>query len=161
MSSEDELQELFNKAYFFLKFRPRTKKEMRDYLYKKIEKRWFSRSHADKVVAILEERKLIDDNAFVEWYLDQRARSKPKGSYVLKGELLRLGIDKDLIDKILLENPLQEENLAQSALQKKWHRFKNLSKKERFEKAAAFLSRRGFPFDSVRSTIEKLEEQTD
>jgi len=157
----EDLQELLNKAYFFLKFRPRTKKEMQDYLYKKIEKRWFSRSHADKVIEILEERKLIDDKAFVEWYIDQRSRSKPKGSYVIKGELLRLGVPKDLIDFHLQEKPLEEEDLALQALQKKWHRFKTLPKKERFAKSAAFLSNRGFPFDLIRNAISKLEETDD
>ena len=157
MTSED-LQELLNKAYFFLKFRPRTKKEMRDYLYKKIQKRHFSRDDADNVIEELEEKKFIDDKAFVEWFADQRSRGKPKGSYVLKGELLRFGIEKDLIDFYLQENPLKEEDLALKALQSKWHRFKNLPKKERFEKSAAFLSNRGFSFDLIKEAINKLQE---
>src|SRR3989344_3118954 len=159
MTSED-LQELLNKAYFFLKFRPRTKKEMQDYLYKKIEKRHFSRDDADKGIAELEEKKLIDDKAFVEWYVDQRSRGKPKGQFVLKGELLRLGIEKDLIDFYLEENPLKEEDLAFKALQPKWHRFKNLPKKERFAKSAAFLSNRGFSFYLIKEAINKLEENS-
>lgn len=158
MTSDNDLQELLNKAYFFLKFRPRTKKEMRDYLYKKIEKRYFSRDDADRVIAELEERKLIDDKAFVDWYIEQRSRSKPKGQFVLKGELLRLGISKDMIDFKLQEDPLEEEDLALKALQAKWHRFKDLPKKERFTKSAAFLSNRGFSFDLIKKAVSKLEE---
>ncbi|OGK15827.1 hypothetical protein A2774_05830 [Candidatus Roizmanbacteria bacterium RIFCSPHIGHO2_01_FULL_39_12c] len=158
MSSNDDLQELFNKAYFYLKFRPRTKKEMQKYLYKKIQKRHFSRIDADKVIADLEEQGLIDDQAFVEWFVEQRARGKPKGGFVLKGELLRLGISKELIDKYLQNNPLDEEKLAFQALKSKWHLFKHLPKKERFEKSAAFLFRRGFSFDTIRSAIRKMEE---
>ena len=143
---DEDLRELLNKAYFFLKFRPRTKKEMRDYLYKKIKKRHFSRDDADKVIADLEEQGLVDDKAFVEWFVEQRVRGKPKGSFVLKGELLRLGIGKELIESYLLENPLNEEDLVFRALKSKWQRFKNLSKKERFEKAVAFLTPPRFSF---------------
>ncbi|OGK42059.1 hypothetical protein A3A74_00255 [Candidatus Roizmanbacteria bacterium RIFCSPLOWO2_01_FULL_35_13] len=159
MSSDNDLQELFNKAYFFLKFRPRTKKEMRDYLYKKIQKRHFSRDDADKVILQLEEQKMIDDKAFVEWFIDQRSRTKQKGAFVLKGEMLRLGIPKELINQRLEEKPLEEEDLAFKALSSKWHRFKNLEKKDRFVKATALLSRRGFSFDLIRKTINKLEEK--
>src|SRR3989344_3552409 len=137
MSSDNDLQELFNKAYFFLKFRPRTKKEMRDYLYKKIQKRHFSRADADEVIVQLEEQGMIDDKAFVEWFIDQRSRTKQKGAFVLKGELLRLGIPKDLIDQRLEESPIEEEDLALNALKSKWHRFKNLESRERFAKSAA------------------------
>ena len=75
----------------------------------------------------------------------------------MKAELLRLGIAKDLIDQHLEENPLAEEDLAFAALKSKWQRFKNLTPKERFEKSAAFLARRGFPFDIIRKTIEKMD----
>ncbi|OGK24092.1 hypothetical protein A3F58_04105 [Candidatus Roizmanbacteria bacterium RIFCSPHIGHO2_12_FULL_37_9b] len=158
MTTEEDLQTLLNYAYFFLKFRPRTQKEMQDYLYKKIKKRHFSRDDVDKAIKNLEEQGHIDDKAFVEWFVEQRARSKPKGRFVLKAELLRLGIEKDLIDQHLEENPLAEEDLALQALKSKWHQFKNLPAKERFEKSAAFLARRGFPFDIIRETIVKLEE---
>lgn len=156
MSSED-LQTLLNCAYFYLKFRPRTKKEMQSYLYEKVKKRHFSRDDADKAIMQLAEQGLIDDKAFVEWFVEQRIRGKPKGRFVLKGELLRLGVEKDLIDKYFQENPLEEEKLAFKALKSKWHRFKNLPKKDRFEKSAAFLVRRGFSFDVIRKTIEKME----
>ncbi|MBI2641036.1 regulatory protein RecX [Candidatus Roizmanbacteria bacterium] len=156
--SKEDLQILLNYAYFYLKFRPRTKKELRDYLYKKIEKRYLSRDVADQAIKELEEKGLISDKAFVEWFVEQRRTGKPKGKFVIKSELLRHGVSKDLIDTYLEEHPLQEEELALKVLQSRWHRFKELSKKERFEKAAAFLVRRGFPFDIIRKTIEKVEE---
>jgi len=155
---QDGLQELLNKAYFYLKFRPRTKKEMQDYLYKKIQKRHFSRDDADKAITELEEQGLIDDKAFIEWFIDQRNTSKPKSQFVLKGELLRFGIEKDLIDNYFNEHEEPEDDLAFKALQSRWQRFKNLNRNERFEKAASFLTRRGFSFDVIKKTIDKMEE---
>ncbi len=157
-SNNESLQSLLNTAYFFLKFRPRTKKEVHDYLLKKIEKRHWSTDDVEKVIKQLEEQNLINDKEFISWFVEQRTRSKPKGRFVLKAELLRLGIAKDLIDQHLDEHPLAEEDLALQALKSKWQRFKNLTPKERFEKSAAFLARRGFPFDIIRKTVEKLQK---
>lgn len=155
---KEDLQSLLNYAYFYLKFRPRTVKEVRDYLYKKTEKRHWSRDLVEQAIKDLEERGLVNDKEFVRWFVDQRNRGKPKGGFVLKGELLRLGIEKELIDLYLLENPLEEEDLAFRALKSKWQRFKKLSHEERFGKAAAFLTRRGFSFDIIRKSIEKIEK---
>jgi regulatory protein len=156
---KDDLQVLLNYAYFFLKFRPRTKKEVHDYLLKKIKKRHWSTGDVDEAIKQLEERSLINDKEFVRWFVEQRARGKPKGRFVLKAELLRLGIAKDLIDQHLEENPLKEEGLALQALKSKWQRFKNLTPKARFEKSAAFLLRRGFSFEIIKQTIYRYEEQ--
>ena len=157
--SNEDLQELLNKAYFYLKFRPRSKKEVADYLLKKIKKRHWSTDDVDKVIKQLEEQNLINDKEFVSWFVEQRNASKPKSQFVLRGELLRFGIDKDVIDNFFMEHEEPEDGLALKALQSRWRRFSALPKKERFAKSAAFLSRRGFSFDLIRKTISKLEEK--
>ena len=56
---DDDLQTLLNYAYFFLKFRPRTKKEVRAYLLKKIKKRHWSTDDVEKAIKQLEEQNKI------------------------------------------------------------------------------------------------------
>ncbi len=149
-----------NLSYFYLKFRLRTEKELRDYLKKKSEK--FSYLNADiidKVLMNLKEEKLIDDLAFTEWFVLQRVRSKPKGEFALKQELLRFGINKDLLDDYFLQNPLNAQQDAIKALDRRWSLYSRLEKKKRFEKAANFLLRRGFPFDVAKKTIAHKEEK--
>lgn len=158
MRNED-LQTLLNYAYFYLKFRPRSKKEIRDYLNKKTEKRHWSRDLVEKAIKDLEEQNLINDKEFVRWFVEQRNRAKPKSQFVLKGELLRFGIAKELIDEYFSNHEQPEDELALQALQSRWRRFQTLPKKERFEKSAAFLARRGFNFDIVKKTIKKLEDK--
>ena len=155
--SQNDIQNLLNYAYFYLKFRPRSKKEVFNYLLKKIKKRHWSTDDVEKVVERLEEQNFINDKEFVKWFVEQRIIGKPKGKFVLKAELLRFGIPKELIDGYLEEHPLEEEDLAFRALKSKWNRLKNLSAKDRFGKSAAFLARRGFPFDIIRKIIEKME----
>lgn len=156
---EEDLQGLLNKAYFYLKFRPRTVAEMRRYLYKKVEKTHWSRVDADKVIDHLITEGLLDDKQFIQLFVEQRKNLKPKGAYVLKQELLRYGASKDLIDEYFSNNPIDEENLAEKVLAGRWTRFKNLSPEQRFQKTSQFLLRRGFKFEIIKKLIANLIEK--
>lgn len=157
MDSSNDLQQLLNYAYFFLKFRPRSRKEMQTYLYKKIKKKHWSHDDADKVLSVLEEQGLLDDKSFIRWFVDQRVAHKQKSAFVLKQELMRHGVDKNLIDSYLSEYPIDEERLVFEALTRRWSRYKYLDKKERFQKASQFLLRRGFSFELIRKAIGRFE----
>lgn len=149
----DSLQPYLNRAYHFLKFRLRSEKELCDYLIRK-------KAPADlieKIINKLKESKFIDDKEFIKWWVDQRNYFKPKGRFVLKQELLRKGIAKDMIDEFFynLENN-NEGGLALKALEKKRPVFERLKGKERYQKAINFLLRRGFSFDSAKKAFEIL-----
>lgn len=159
MQTNEDFQKLLNYAFFFLKFRPRSKKEIEDYLNRKIQKRHWSRDDVKKVIEHLENLDLINDKNFVKWFVEQRILLKPKGKYVLRQELLRYGIEKEIIDEYFASFSMDEEKLAEKILQERWHRYKNLDKQKLFEKAASFLMRRGFSFDIVKKTINKLQLQ--
>lgn len=149
-----------NLAYFYLKFRARTKKEVKDYLSKKSQKfSYLSPEIIDQVLIDLEEEGVIDDKAFVIWFIDQRLRSKPKGEIALRQELSRMGIAKDLLDDYFQQNPIDQEVEAGKAIARRWSLYSHLDKRKRFEKAANFLLRRGFSFDVIKKTIAEREEK--
>ncbi|GIW64427.1 MAG: hypothetical protein KatS3mg092_0360 [Patescibacteria group bacterium] len=152
----DDLSFLFNKAYFYLKFRPRTEKEIRDYLYKKIINTHFSRLQVEEVIEKLKEQGLIDDKKFVELYIKDRLLLKPKGEKMLKKELKAKGIKDDLIDDYFQNNSIDEEKIAKELLKKRWSRFQNLDINKIKEKAFRFLLSRGFSYEVVKKTIEDL-----
>ena len=150
---------LLNKAYFFLKFRPRTEREIRDYLYKKIARTHWSRDDAEKVIQELKEERLIDDKKFVDLFIRDRTVLKPKGKKILIKELKQKGIVDELIEKYFSENDIDEEFLASKILEKRWPRFKSLDSRKRFEKSARFLMSRGFNYDLIKKIIRQLEEK--
>ncbi len=154
----DDLLALLNKAYFFLKFRPRSEKETRDYLYKKIKYKHWSRDDADEVLKELKKEDLIDDMKFVGWFVRNRTTLKPKGQRMLVRELKQKGISDELIEKYFSVNEINEEKLALQILEKRWPRFKSLDSRSRFEKAVSFLLRRGFSFDMAKRTFEKIAD---
>lgn len=150
---DDDLQGLLNKAFFYLKFRLRTVAESRRYLYKKIRTTHWSHEAADKVIDYLLEIELLDDKKFINWFVDQRNSGRPKGEYVLRQELRKYGIEKDLIDDFFNNNPVDEEKLAEKVLSSRWSRFKDLPLKIRFQKASQFLMRKGFKFETAKRII--------
>ena len=162
MSNEDN-KKLLNKAlnfcYFYLKFRPRTKREIVLYLKKKAEKYGFTEDIIEKTVEDLTQQNFINDKDFVKMYVESKIAHKPKGEVLLRNELQKLRIQKELLDDYFSEQPINQDQQALQALESKWYRFTALEKRKRFEKAAAFLSRRGFSFEVIKKTIAELEEK--
>ena len=97
MSSQKEISTLLFWAYRYLKYRLRTKKEMRDYLVKKANTYGFPPTHAEEALHYLCDEKYIDDKVFVEEFISSRTRFKPKGEFALRMELRQKGIAEDLL----------------------------------------------------------------
>jgi len=154
----EDLQPLLNKAFFYLKFRPRTKKETENYLLKKVKATHWSTDDVKKIIQHLEELDFINDKKFIALFVENRNILKPKGQRVLVQELIRLGVDKEIIDDYFSNNLLNEEELAFKTLKPRWNRYKNLDKRKRFEKAMGLLLRRGFSCETAKQTIIKTEE---
>ncbi len=152
----DDLQPLLNLAFFYLKFRPRTVKEVRDYLYKKIKTKHWSRDDVEKVIEHLLKQKFLDDQEFINYLVASRTRTKVKGVFAIKQELAKFGVEKELIDEYFAKTEINEEVLAEKILVNRWPRFKNLPPKKRFEKATSFLLRRGFNYETAKKSFEDL-----
>jgi len=153
---DDDLIPLLNLAFFYLKFRPRTIKETRDYLYKKVRTTHWSHEAVDEIINHLIKRKFLDDKEFVRFLVDSRTRTKVKGVFAIKQELFKYGVEKKLIDEYFAKIEIDEGALAEKILVKRWPRFRNLSPKKRFEKATSFLVRRGFKYETSKKSIEDL-----
>jgi regulatory protein len=111
-----------------------------------------------KVIKHLEQISLIDDKSFVRWFVEQRIILKPKSKFILTQELLKHGVDKEEIEKYFSKNEINEEGLAERILRERWHRYRNLDKRKRFEKAAGFLMRRGFNFEIAKKIINSFAD---
>jgi regulatory protein len=155
---ENDLQFLFQKALYFLKFRPRTEKEVYDYLLKKIKSTHYSTDDVEKVIEKLKEMDLLNDKKFIEDYVSFRSKNNPKSKKVLILELRKKGVTENLINEYFSQNQVDEEELAFLLLKKRWPRWAGIDKKKRFKKAFDFLARRGFSFEIAKKTIEKLSQ---
>lgn len=153
---DDDLIPLLNIAFFYLKFRPRTIKETRSHLYKKVRTTHWSHVAVDKIIGHLIELKFLDDQEFIRYLVESRIRTKIKGVFAIKQELSKYGVEKELIDEYFAKTEINEEALAEKILVNRWPRFKNLSPKKRFEKAMSLLRRRGFNYETSKKSFEDL-----
>lgn len=158
MDDRENLRKVLNYAYFYLRFRPRSKKEMVDYLTKKAKRYRWPEDIVGKAIEELVELGLIDDVKFCEWFVEQRSAIKPKGIFLLKRKLSQYGVPKEVVDEYFASNEQDEVQMATKAVLFRWNQWKSLEKRERFLKASAFLSRRGFRYDTIKKTVAKLEE---
>ena len=148
---KDRLGKAQEQIYRFLSYRPRSEKEIYDYLGKKKLK------DEEKIIKKLKEEKLIDDLEFARWFLEQRQTFRPKGSYALRQELRQKGIGEKIIDQVL-PNREEELSLAKKALAKAEKKYASFLGREKKEKLIAYLRRRGFSWEVVKKAVDEREE---
>ena len=155
LRGEDEGAGYYNDALRFLSFRPRSAAEIERYLR--------GRGADDTAVAGILERlgraKLVDDEAFARYWIENRAAFSPRGARSLQAELRAKGVDRAQVDEVLEEseeNGEGEEERAYAAGQKRLRLLARLDEDEFRRRMYAFLQRRGFDYETARSTTERL-----
>src|SRR3989338_638205 len=153
---------LLKKIYYYLSIRPRTKKEVLDYLEKRLDKLNLEGSGEDKqeiinkITSKLEEQRYINDADFVRWFVESRSNIRPKGKRVLYFELKQKGVDKEVVDKFFLNVMIDEFELAKKALSKKWFLFKKLDREKKYQRALRHLLGKGFSFEVAKKAFEEM-----
>lgn len=153
---DDDLIPLLDMAFFYLKFRPRTIKETREHLYKKVRTTHWSHVAVDKVIDHLIKLKFLDDKAFIDYLVNSRTKTKVKGVFAIKQELNKFGVSREMIEEYFSTAEIDEDELAKKTLSSRWSRLKSLPKQKRFEKSINLLIRRGFNYETSKKAFEDL-----
>ena len=151
----DNFENLLNKSFKFLSYRPRSEKEVRDYLLRKKA----DDITLERIIQSLKENNFINDVDFTKWWIEQRTKFRPKAQRLIKLELLRKGIAKDLIEEILQDKTVETEtdlDKAKKIAQKKLLRYKNDKPQKQYEKMVRFLASRGFNWDTIKEVVDQL-----
>lgn len=180
LRNKDIEGKLYNRALRFLSYRPRSEKEVRDYLRKKIrakkigENRFSISSNqgtsktVGQIVSKLKSQNLIDDQEFAKWWIEQRQAFRPKGIYALKQELQRKGIGDSLITQLLnppaggvgyLITPETEQRTAKKLVKKRREQLKGLPYLELKQKLTRFLVYRGFSYQTIKLALDEVLEK--
>lgn len=149
--SESELREwkaastdakLYDRVLSYLAIRPRSEKEIRDYLWRKE----IVDEQADSVVSRLYEEKYLDDDDFARRWVEYRNATKPSSKRKLQMELRKKGIAALIIDTILAEDDGELERLNM-IIEKKRSRYND---KQKF---MAYLASQGFNYDMIKQAL--------
>ncbi|HLP17225.1 MAG TPA: RecX family transcriptional regulator [Bacteroidota bacterium] len=158
IKQDEAANDVKNAALRYRSFRPRTRKEMIDYLRKK--------EYADEEIeiglAFLEENKLLNDAEFARMYCRDAMMRKPMGERALRQKLMQRGIARDIIDAVIAEqlSPESDYEAALATAQKLYQKF-STSRKQLDDDAIRRrlfenLARRGFSGSVIQQVIKAV-----
>jgi regulatory protein len=126
----------------------------------KLQQKKYNPEIINQVVDELKERELIDDYKFSLIFIEEKTRTKLWGEKKIKSELLKKGINNEILSRVMSEkfpgdNTL--ENAVELASKKiKSISYKNLEKRKLAEKVYAFLASRGYDYQVSKEAVEKV-----
>lgn len=144
LQQTDEEQRAYASAIHFLGYRPRSRAEVKDHLLGK----QFTLAVVEAALERLTTEKYLDDEAFAQYWRENRERFRPRGARALRYELRQKGIEKAVIDEAL--GDLDEEATAWAAIEPKLDRWATLEEAAFVNKVLGHLARRGFSHEIAR-----------
>ena len=126
-------------------------------LSKKLREKGFTDDESEKTAEWFSARGMIDDTAFARQVAEYYKR-RGCGELRIRQELSRRGIERGLVEETLSELGSSEEELC--ALIEKKLRGKMPDADEK-RKLYAFLLRRGFKYEEIRSAMNELKLDTE
>lgn len=150
LRERDSFQKAHERALRFLSYRPRSEAEMRHYLRDKD----VPKPIEEEVIRRLERAGLLDDLAFAQYWVENREKFKPRSARMLRYELRQKGVDDRIIAQAL--EGLNEEDSAYRAARQRARGLSNLDRETLCQRLGAYLARRGFSYDVVRTALERL-----
>ncbi len=149
----DEREVLYQRALHLLSYRPRTNAEIRKF--------YESKSVREEIIVELLERLkssgLIDDSVFAQSWVENRSEFRPRSRRAISYELMRRGIQSELIEQSVSQ--LDEDELAFQAARRQARKITYLDWKEFRQKMLRHLSNRGFNYEVSSAAIRKVWEE--
>ena len=158
--TDDELYELIEtskynrakeKALYLIEYRSRTKKELYDKLVV-----LFGESASERAIERLEELGLINDEKYAREYAEVLLERKGFSRQRAEFELMKKGIDKDVIEEILDELEPEPVEQIRRLLQTKFVR--RLSNEKDLAKTVNSLKAMGYRWSDISEAIESTSE---
>ena len=162
LEDESQFGKLYARAMEYCLARPRSIKEMRDYLQRKTrptkkrssktgeitERPGVKPEITERVLARLIEKQYLDDEKFARFWLEHRFLQKGASVRRLKLELAQKGIGREMIDQLIAENIRSDDEELQKIIAKKRHKYAGDQ-----QKFMAYLARQGFSYDDIRAAL--------
>lgn len=150
----EEFEKFYNKALRFLSYRPRSEKEVKDFLKRKK----VSASAIAIILIKLKKQKFINDEEFARWWIEQRTTVAPRSIRFIKIELRQKGIHQEIIEKIISNDQFLISNdldRARKLVEKKMKRF-GMTRQETYQKLGRFLASKGFDWETIKKSIDEV-----
>ena len=110
----------------------------------------FSEDDIEKIIAKLLEKNYLDDYKFATYYLENKNAKKGTSLKKLRLELIKKGIEKNILDEIFAQDLRNDEEEIQKIIAKKRNKYDD-------EKLIQYLARQGFDFELARQAVCRAE----
>lgn len=150
LQSEDGREVTYQQALRFLSYRPRAEAEIR----KNLQGHGSSEEEIRAALERLRRSGLVEDTRFAQQWVDNRSEMRPRSRRALAYELHQRGVDRQVIEETVAG--LDDEQLAYQAGSRQARRWCNLEWSEFRQKMYAYLSRRGFGFESTSPAVARI-----
>lgn len=165
LESESQFGKLYARALEYCLLRPRSEREMRDYLYRKTratkyksrtgeikDREGVSEDITKRIFNRLVERGYVNDATFARWWIESRNQKKGTSLRRLQAELRAKGVDSKIIESELQESSRTDEDELEKIIAKKRHRYDDE------QKFMQYLLRQGFSYDVVKAALHTDED---
>ncbi|MBN1266253.1 MAG: RecX family transcriptional regulator [Anaerolineales bacterium] len=150
---QDQTQKALQLSWDQLSRRPRTEKEIREYLGRK----QVPDEVVDSVIDRLKQLDYVNDASFAAQWIENRQTFRPRSSIALKYELQQKGVANDIIASALLD--FENSDAAYAAAEAAMRKFRNRDPETIQKRIYAYLSRRGFRYETIRAAVDRLSEE--
>lgn len=145
---------LLERSMNYVMIRPRSIRELRDYLWRKKA----DPEMAEKIITKLETRGYLGDASFARSWVRARQLTKPVSKRRLTAELMQKGVSSELIKAALGDNETEDAYDETAALRSIITKKRKQARYQDEQKLMQYLARQGFGYDLIRSTLAENNE---
>lgn len=162
LENESQFGKLYTRSLEYALIRPRSQREMRDYLYRKTRdsrtktgdiKKGVSKELTERVFNRLFEKGYIDDMKFASFWVENRNVRKGSSMRKLQMELHGKGVDAAIVEQVLASTERADTDELQKIIAKKASRYDDV------QKLTAYLVRQGFRYDDVKEALARSDDE--
>jgi regulatory protein len=142
LSSDGKLR---MRAFEWLLIRPRSARELTDYLRKKQA----GDELTQKIVTDAQKRNYQNDKAFAEWWVEQRRNGKQRSARYITQELTSKGVAREIISEVLADNEMADIDTLRVLVAKK----RQSARYADDQKLIEYLARQGYSFSLIKEVL--------
>lgn len=158
LEEESQFGKLYSRALEYALMRPRSQREVKDYLYRKTRdtrtklgavKKGVSVQLTERVFERLVQKGYINDEKFAAFWIENRNQRKGSSMRKLSAELSAKGVERTIIERLLSESERDDSDELQKIIAKKRPRYDD------DQKFMAYLARQGFSYDDIKEALKQ------
>jgi regulatory protein len=157
LERESQFGKIYSRSLEYCFVRPRSEREVEDYLYKKTIprrtkigsiKQGIDKDIIPRVIERLSQKGYINDHKFAEYWVENRFIKRGISRRKLVAELRSKGVDPEIINQVLENSNRSDESEIKKVIERKPHIYDDKNK------LIVYLVRAGFRYDQIKEALD-------